>query len=111
MTDTYTPPASVARAARKALEARAQQAPSNRAGSRLWVSRATQLAERQPMSMQAVQQMAGFFARQSTTAAMADARKDPTSKAAQALGMCGGSAGRAWASRIIRAHKGTHNSH
>jgi len=103
--DTYTPPASVARAARRALEIRAAQAPSNRAGTRVGLSRANQLAKRQPVSLETVKRMAAFFARHEKSPGAKEARKNPTSKAAQAWGLWGGNAGRAWANRTLRAHK------
>ena len=105
MPDSYTPPASVASAARRALEVRAKQAPSNRAGTRVGVTRAAQLRDRKPVSIETLKRMVSFFARHEKTPGAAEARKDPTSKAAQAWGLWGGSAGRAWARRILRQHK------
>jgi hypothetical protein len=102
MAETYQPPASVARAARRALEIRAQQAPSSRAGTRVGLARANQLAKRDPVSADTVRRMVSFFARHEKTPGAADARQDPTSKAAQAWGLWGGNAGRAWAARILR---------
>ena len=100
--ESYKPPADVARAARRALEVREQQAPSNRAGTAVGLARARQLANRQPVSLDTLKRMSSFFARHGEAPGSAKARQDPTSKAAQAWGLWGGSAGRAWAKRMIR---------
>lgn len=107
MADSYRPPASVARAARRALEIRAQQAPSNRGGTRVGIARARQLANREPLSIETIRRMASFFARHGKSPGSAKARKDATSKAAQAWGLWGGNPGRAWANRILRQHDRT----
>lgn len=102
MPETFKPPASVARAARRALEVRAQQAPSNRGGTRVGLARARQLAGREAVSVDTLRRMVSFFARHEKSTGSAEARKDPTSKAAQVWGLWGGNAGRAWANRMIK---------
>lgn len=102
MPDSYRPPADVARVARRALEIRSQQTPSNRAGTATGLTRARQLANREPISVDTLKRMVSFFARHEKSAGSANARKDPTSKAAQAWGLWGGNAGRAWAKRMLR---------
>jgi len=99
---SYRPPADVARVARRALEIRARQTPSNRAGTAVGVARANQLANRDPVSLDTIKRMVSFFARHSKTPGAAGARRDQNSKAAQAWGLWGGTAGYQWARRILR---------
>lgn len=99
---SYKPPAAVASAARRALDIRAKQPPSRRAGTAVGVRRAAQLAARQQVSLDTVKRMVSFFARHGASPGSAKARQDRTSKAAQAWGLWGGSAGRSWARRILR---------
>lgn len=102
MPESYRPPAAVARAARRALEIRASLPPSRRAGTAVGLRRAAQLANREPISLRTLKRMVSFFARHEKTPGAAEARKDPTSKAAQAWGLWGGNAGRAWAKRTLK---------
>ena len=99
---SYRPPAAVARAARRALEIRAKQPPSRRAGTPVGIRRARQLANREPLSLDTIKRMVSFFARHAKTPGAAAARRNPNSKAAQAWGLWGGNPGRAWARRILR---------
>ena len=98
---SYRPPADVARAARRGLQIRAAQTPSNRAGTAVGLARARQLSNRQPVSLDTVRRMLSFFARHGASPGSAAAHRDrPTSKAAQAWLLWGGNAGRRWAARI-----------
>ena len=99
---SYRPPADVARVARRALEIRAKQTPSNRAGTPVGVARANQLANRDPVSLDTIKRMVSFFARHGASPGAADARRDQNSKAAQAWGLWGGTPGRRWAQRMLR---------
>ena len=102
MPKSYRPPADVARIARRALEIRAQQPPSKRAGTPVGVRRAAQLANREPVSVETLKRMISFFARHERSSGSAAARRNPTSKAAQAWGLWGGNAGRRWAANLLR---------
>ena len=102
MADTYTPTAEMARIARAVLELRAGLPASRRAGTSVGIARARDIANRRPMSLATVKRMASFFARHGSSPGSAAARRDRTSKAAQAWALWGGSPGRAWANRIVR---------
>ena len=60
---SFRPPAPVAAAARRALERRAQQPPSNRGMTPVGVARARQLLHRQELSPQTIDRMVRYFAR------------------------------------------------
>ena len=100
----FKPPADVARAAQRALEVRQGLPPSRRGGTAVGVRRAAQLAGRSAVSLDTVRRMVSFFARHEKAPGSAAARRDPTSKAAQAWGLWGGNAGYAWAKRILRQY-------
>jgi len=103
MPQSYRPPARVAAAARRALEIRASQPRSRRAGTAVGVARANQLAARRPLSVDTIQRMYSFFRRHEKTPGAAAARKrSATSKAAQAWGLWGGDSGYRWARRMLR---------
>ena len=103
MADSYVPPASVAAAARRGLALRADQPPSNRAGTPVGLARARQLANRQPVSLDTIGRMVSYFARHAVDKQGAGWGKD--SKGYQAWLMWGGDAGRAWAGRIWREQR------
>ena len=96
------PPASVARAARRGLDLRAEQAPSNRAGTPVGIRRASQLANLQNVPEATLRRMVSFFARHDTGDERAARQRDPSSKARQAWLLWGGDPGRAWAQRVLR---------
>ena len=104
MPDSYRPPAAVAKAAQAALD-RKTLPPSRRGGTDVGVRRAVQLARRDPVSIDTIKRMVSFFARHAESPGSAEARRDKTSKAAQAWGLWGGSAGRTWAARILREYE------
>lgn len=99
------PPSAVARAARAALDTRADQPPSMRAGTAVGLARARQLAARERVSIDVIRRMLSFFARHGASPGSAEARRDRTSKAAQAWGLWGGNPGRAWAARELRRYE------
>ena len=99
------PPSSAARAAKRALEIREKQSPSNKAGTSVGLSRANQFARRESMSIETIRRINSFFARHGESPGSKEARKDSTSKAAQAWGLWGGNAGRAWAKRELARYE------
>lgn len=60
------------------------------------------------MSIDTLRRMVSFFARHSSAPGSAAARRDSTSKAAQAWGLWGGNAGRAWATRKVAEYDKKH---
>jgi hypothetical protein len=99
-TDTFTPPADVAAAARRGLELRAEQPPSNRGGTAVGIARAKQLANRDPVSLDTIKRMVSFFARHEVDKKGEGWGKD--SKGYQAWLLWGGDPGRRWAESIVR---------
>lgn len=104
--DTYTPPQGAAEAARRALEAREQEPPSNRAMTPVGLARAQQLAKREPVSLETVERMVDFFSRHRGTRPDAEPEKG-WSKWRQAWMGWGGVAGARWAYRIAIAQEET----
>lgn len=98
--ETFTPPAEVAAAAKRGLELRAEQPPSNRGGTEVGLARARQLANREPVSLSTIKRMASFFARHEVDKKGEGWGKD--SKGYQAWLLWGGDAGWAWAKSVIR---------
>ena len=96
---TYKPPADVARAARRGLEIRARQTPSNRAGTPVGIRRAGQLANRQPVSVETLKRMRSFFRRHDVNKDVR--RRDRASKANQAWLLWGVTPGRRWAKSVL----------
>ena len=100
MADTVTPPAAIQAAARRGLELRAEQSPSNRGGTSVGLRRAAQLANGQPVSLSTLQRMASFFARHEVDKQGEGWGLD--SKGYQAWLLWGGDPGRTWAAKMIR---------
>lgn len=100
LTDTYTPPADVARAAQQALDVRAEASPSNRGMTLVGLARARQLANRQPVSLETIQRMASYFARHEVD--KQGSTWSEKGKGWQAWQGWGGDAGRAWAKEILQ---------
>ena len=99
-TDTYTPPADVARAAQQALDVRAEASPSNRGMTPVGLARARQLANRQPVSLSTIRRMASYFARHEVD--KQGSTWDDKGKGWQAWYGWGGDAGRAWVREILQ---------
>lgn len=99
-TDTFTPPADVAAAAKRGLELRAEQPPSNRGGTAVGIARAKQLANRDPVSLSVIKRMVSFFSRHEVDKKGEGWGKD--SKGYQAWLLWGGDPGRRWAEAILR---------
>lgn len=100
MADTVTPPAAVQAAARRGLELRAEQPPSNRAGTSVGLRRAAQLANGQPVSLSTLKRMVSFFARHTVNKSAPGWGVD--SPGYQAWLLWGGDPGRTWAAKMIR---------
>jgi hypothetical protein len=100
MADTVTPPEAVQAAARRGLELRAEQSPSNRGGTTVGLRRAAQLANGQPVSLSTLKRMASFFARHEVNKSAPGWGVD--SPGYQAWLLWGGNDGRTWAARMIR---------
>lgn len=99
MPKSVTPPAAVAAAARRGLDLRAKQAPSNRGGTPVGIRRAAQLANREPVSLSTLKRMISFFARHEVDKQGEGWGRD--SKGYQAWLLWGGDPGRAWAERMV----------
>jgi hypothetical protein len=96
---TFIPPESVAEEARLGLELRSQQPPSNRCCTPVGIRRATQLANRQPVSIDTLYRMRSYFARHEV-----DKRGknwNNNSKGYQAWLCWGGDSGRDWCNDCI----------
>ena len=94
------PPDSVAAAAKRGLELRAKQPPSNRAGTPVGIRRASQLANREPVSLSTIKRMVSYFARHEVDKQGEGWGKD--SKGYQAWLLWGGDAGASWARGQVR---------
>lgn len=98
--ESYTPPADVARNARQALDVRAKKPPSQRGMTPVGIARATQLANRSPVSLDTIQRMVSYFARHEVD--KQGSTWDEQGKGWQAWQGWGGDAGRTWANRILQ---------
>jgi hypothetical protein len=97
---TFRPPEPVAAAARRALERRAQQPPSNRGMTPVGLARARQLLNREELSPQTIDRMVSYFARHEV-----DKQGSSWSnygKGRQAWDGWGGELGRRWARALAR---------
>lgn len=108
MPTSFRAPPAARRAARRALEIREGLPPSRRGGTPVGLRRASQIANGEPISIDTLRRMVSFFARHGDSPGSAEARRDPTSKAAQAWGLWGGNAGRAWARRKVAEYDRKH---
>ena len=100
--DTYRPAAAVARAGRKALAVRAEKPPSQRGMTAVGIRRASQLANREPISIGTIRRMLSFLSRH-----LVDKKGSTWSekgKGWQAWHGWGGDAGARWAASILRRH-------
>lgn len=103
MADTFKPPASVAKEAKKAIEWRKQGV---KWGTPVGHKRASQLASRQPVSLNIIKRMVAYFDRHEADKD-SDAWKNdkPASKGKAAWAGWGGNAGRTWAKSILNKHE------
>ena len=109
MPKTAIPPDNVQAAARRGLDLRAEQPPSNRGGTVIGLARARQIANGQPVSLSTLRRMVSYFARHAVDKNGDGWGKD--SKGYQAWLLWGGDAGRAWATRqVARLTRKTYTS-
>lgn len=99
MAESYAPPLAVRRAARRGLDLRAEQTPSNRGGTAVGLARARDLANGRPVSVSTLRRMYSFFARHEVDKQGEGWGVD--SKGYQAWLLWGGDPGRAWARRTL----------
>ncbi len=97
---SFRPPAPVAAAARRALERRAQQPPSNRGMTPVGLARARQLLHRQELSPQTIDRMVSYFARHEVD--KQGSSWETYGKGRQAWDGWGGDPGRRWAKALAR---------
>lgn len=97
---TYIPPLPVAIEAKKGLELRSVQAESNKCCTPVGIRRATQLSNRQPVSIDTIKRMRAYFARHSVD--RLGKGWGINSKGYQAWLCWGGDAGRDWAEKIFQ---------
>jgi hypothetical protein len=103
--ETYTPTAAMARNARRALEAREEKPPSQRGMTAVGLTRARQLINREPISLETVRRMKAFFDRHEVD--KQGATWGDQGKGWQAWHGWGGDEGYAWATRIVeQANRG-----
>lgn len=93
---TVIPTARVQRVARWALDYRATLPPSLRGGTAVAIRRATQLANREPVSVDTLRAMRAWFARNARFA-----HAPMRSRALVAWALWGGAAGRDWANEQL----------
>jgi len=103
--ESYIPPADVARNARRALEVRQSKPESQRGMTPVGIARATQLANRRPVSVDTLQRMVSYFDRHEVD--KQGSTWGEQGKGWQAWQGWGGDEGRAWARRILQSMKET----
>ena len=99
MSRTFIPPPAVAAEARKGLALRAAQPPSNRCCTSVGLRRASQLANRQPVSVDTLKRMRSYFQRHAVDSR--SPRWGTDSKGWIAWLAWGGDAGLAWCNQIL----------
>ena len=97
---SYTPPADVAQNARMALQVRQTKPPSERGMTDVGIARATQLANRSPVSLETIYRMVAYFERHEVD--KQGATWGDKGKGWQAWHGWGGDEGWAWARRIVK---------
>lgn len=105
---SFTPPASVAAAAKRGLELRDSVAPSNRGMTPVGIARARQLINRQNLNPATIGRMVSFFARHEVDKqgkGWSSGSEGYPSKGLQAWLGWGGDPGRAWANKVMRQMK------
>ena len=101
----FKPPASVADAARAALQLRASQSASKRGGTAVGVARARQLANRQNVSPSTAKRMKAYFDRHEVDKQATGFKRGEEgfpSRGKQAWELWGGNAGYGWAKKLVR---------
>lgn len=100
---TYTPPASVAANAQRALDVRREKPPSQRGMTAVGLARANQLAQRRPVSIETIQRMVAYFDRHEVD--KQGSTWDEQGKGWQAWYGWGGDEGYAWARDILERYE------
>lgn len=100
---TYTPPASVAANAQRALDVRREKPPSQQGMTAVGLARANQLAQRRPVSIETIQRMVSYFARHEVD--KQGSTWDEQGKGWQAWYGWGGDEGYAWARDILERYE------
>ncbi|NCA17729.1 MAG: N-acetyltransferase [Betaproteobacteria bacterium] len=107
--ETFIPPASVAKAALEGLELRRSLPPSQRCCTDVGIRRAVQLGNRQPVSIDTLRRMRSYFQRHAVDSRGRGWGVD--SRGWQAWLLWGGDPGRKWAEDVIRKYdRATPNS-
>ena len=96
----FKPTEAMAKAAKRGLEMRSKQPPSNRGGTAVGLARARQLINRQNLSPSTVKRMLSYFQRHEVDK-QSDSWKEGDSKGEQAWLFWGGDSGFAWAKKIV----------
>lgn len=109
MPDTYTPTDAMASAAKRGLKMREGQAPSNRGGTSVGLARASQLKNKEGLSLDTVKRMYSFFSRHEVDK-QSKSWKEGSSKGEQAWLLWGGDAGYSWSRAIVEREKKASNS-
>jgi hypothetical protein len=91
----------MAKAARRGLDMRKKQSPSNRGGTSVGLARARQLVSRQTISPDVVKRMFSFFSRHEVDKSSASWKKG-NSKGEQAWLLWGGDAGFSWSRKVVK---------
>lgn len=97
--DSFKPPQDVANAAKRGLEKREKQAPSDKCCTPTGLARARDLMNRAGVSKDTIKRMNSFFARHGAGTSK-EGLDDPNSKASQAWDIWGGDPGKKWADGI-----------
>ena len=100
--DTFTPPESVARNARRSIERSREKPPSQRGMTPVGWRRRAQLANRQPVSIRTLRRSLGYLSRHLVD--KDGATWDGYGKGRQAWDGWGGDAMAQWAIRTLRRH-------
>lgn len=100
----FKPTQAMAKAAKRGLEMRAKQPPSNRGGTAVGLARARQLINRQILSPSTVKRMYSFFSRHEIDK-QSESWKKGNSKAEQAWNLWGSDPGFAWSKKKVEQMK------
>ena len=109
MPDTYTPTDAMSSAAKRGLKMREGQPPSNRGGTSVGLARASQLKNKEGLSLDTVKRMYSFFSRHEVDK-KSESWKKGNSKGEQAWLLWGGDAGYSWSRAIVDREKKASNS-
>lgn len=106
-TQTFKPPQGVASAAQRALDARKKHGDKVKGGTRVGWTRANQLANREPVSLETVRRMHSFFSRHDGNQKVDSENEDFkwADNGYTAWQIWGGNAGKRWAKEIVDRHK------